>query len=487
MAVYLTNSFEGGAAPTTVASGSSGGEISAVASWSSPSAGVLDVASTTGYPTAGTLQVVASGTTLGVITYTGISGNSFTGCAYVSGSATGTVSTGNAVTLEPTAGVSGGNSGSAFNTLAGSVGTGVTLGYSNVEAAHGVLSCVMAQPSSAANGYVIWSTSLTATTIATVYFRIYVWYASTPSAGVRLVTILNGTTFYGGVQLNTTGKLTALNAAGSAQTFVGNGINATTNALNTGAWSRIEGFITGSATVGQVSVSIYNSMDSTVATETEATAATLNTTGALTTIRFGDPGAAPSFTMYMDDLGASDTGYLGPALLTGSSAIAGTSALAGTGYKADSGSSLLAGTGAFADTGSKVVSSPGALTATGALAGLGVRRSLGTGLIDATGFLAGAGSKKTTASSLITATGLLAAASAVPSASAAAATGSLYAAGLKTAAGASAISCSGGLKAFPPPHSPAFTTGYPRSRWGAGSPQTRWQAGYPLMRWPAGQ
>jgi trimeric autotransporter adhesin len=89
----------GSASATTVAAGSTGGEISAIASWSSPSAGVLDVASTTGYPSSGTLHVAASGSTTAVVTYTGISGNSFTGCAYVSGSATGTVSTGGAVSL----------------------------------------------------------------------------------------------------------------------------------------------------------------------------------------------------------------------------------------------------------------------------------------------------------------------------------------------------------------------------------------------------
>jgi hypothetical protein len=88
-------------APTTVASGSNGGEISAIASWSSPSAGVLDVASggVTNWPTAGTINVAASGSTTAVVTYTGISGNSLTGCAYVSGSATGTVATGGAVDL----------------------------------------------------------------------------------------------------------------------------------------------------------------------------------------------------------------------------------------------------------------------------------------------------------------------------------------------------------------------------------------------------
>ena len=56
------------------------------------------MASTTGYPSSGSLAVAASGTTLALINYTGTSGgNSFTGCTYVSGSATGTVSTGGVV------------------------------------------------------------------------------------------------------------------------------------------------------------------------------------------------------------------------------------------------------------------------------------------------------------------------------------------------------------------------------------------------------
>jgi hypothetical protein len=86
------------AAATTVASGSNGGEISAVASWSSPSAGVLDVASTAGWPSAGKFTVATS-TTTATCTYSGITATSLTGCAYVSGSATGTVATGGAVTL----------------------------------------------------------------------------------------------------------------------------------------------------------------------------------------------------------------------------------------------------------------------------------------------------------------------------------------------------------------------------------------------------
>lgn len=86
-------------AGTTVGITSNGGEISTIATWSSPSAGVLAVASIAGYPTAGTLTVAASGPTTAIVTYTGISGSTFTGCAYVSGSATGTVATGGAIAL----------------------------------------------------------------------------------------------------------------------------------------------------------------------------------------------------------------------------------------------------------------------------------------------------------------------------------------------------------------------------------------------------
>lgn len=91
---------------TTVAAGSTGGEISAIASWSSPSAGVLDTGTLpSGWPSSGTVYVAASGSTVAVVTYTGTSGgNSLTGCAYVSGSATGTVATAGTVSLDASTG-----------------------------------------------------------------------------------------------------------------------------------------------------------------------------------------------------------------------------------------------------------------------------------------------------------------------------------------------------------------------------------------------
>lgn len=86
-------------AASTVAAGSNGGEISQIAAWASPSAGVLDVADGKLFPPGGGTATVATSTTTATITYTGITAGALTGCAYVSGSATGTVSTGGAVTL----------------------------------------------------------------------------------------------------------------------------------------------------------------------------------------------------------------------------------------------------------------------------------------------------------------------------------------------------------------------------------------------------
>lgn len=89
----------GAGAVTSVAAGSNAGSITTIASWSSPSPGVLDVASTTSFPASGSLQVQASGGTWAVVSYTGVTATSFTGCTYVRslGTAAGTVATGGSV------------------------------------------------------------------------------------------------------------------------------------------------------------------------------------------------------------------------------------------------------------------------------------------------------------------------------------------------------------------------------------------------------
>jgi hypothetical protein len=89
-------------AATTVEAGSNGGTISNIGSWSAPSAGVLDVADSSQFTPSGQVQVHCSGHTNAIVSYTGLSsGGRFTGCQYVSGSPSGTVSTGDKVAQVP--------------------------------------------------------------------------------------------------------------------------------------------------------------------------------------------------------------------------------------------------------------------------------------------------------------------------------------------------------------------------------------------------
>lgn len=66
--------------------------------WTVSSPGTLTVASASGFPSSGRLWLAASGNTTALISYTGISGATFIGCVYMSGSPAGTLSVGGAVT-----------------------------------------------------------------------------------------------------------------------------------------------------------------------------------------------------------------------------------------------------------------------------------------------------------------------------------------------------------------------------------------------------
>jgi hypothetical protein len=210
---------------------------------------------------------------------------------------------------------SGGNSGNAFDAV--SIGASATLQFSSAQAAHGSLSMALTEPATAAATYVEWSASLTGSSIATVYFRAYVYLPANPPNNLRFIQAYSSGTLCGSVTSNTNGKIVLSNSANTIeQTF--------TTAVSTAAWFRVEGSLTGaSGTGGAISCSLYNSPDSTTATESHSVSG-FNTTGAVTAILFGEPVAETnSYTFYMDNLGASDTGLLGPAEYTGT----GTAAL----------------------------------------------------------------------------------------------------------------------------------------------------------------
>jgi hypothetical protein len=114
----------GGISATTVAAGSNGGTITNIASWGTPGAGVLSVTAGANMPTSGT-ALVATSNTVATITYTGVSGNTLTGCAYVSGG-TGTVATGGVVAS--TTAQNGGGGSAILLATTGSTSSGGVVG-----------------------------------------------------------------------------------------------------------------------------------------------------------------------------------------------------------------------------------------------------------------------------------------------------------------------------------------------------------------------
>lgn len=222
--------------------------------------------------------------------------NSFEG-----GSNGGTVSAAN----------SGGTSGNAFDSV--TIGALASVTYSAAHAAHGSLSCSIATGSPTANALLTWTTSLTAGTVPQVWFRAY-FYLTAYSGNLRVIRAQNGGTLCGAVAFNASAKVSLLDSTGTGQ-------KTSTTSLPANQWFRIEGFVIGSATVGQVQAQIYLADDSPTPTETLTTAATLNTTGAINRVDFGNPTSVANFTYWADNVGASTTGPIGPAVTRRSTSI----------------------------------------------------------------------------------------------------------------------------------------------------------------------
>jgi hypothetical protein len=217
--------------------------------------------------------------------------NSFEG-----GSNTTTITTGN----------SGGTSGNAFDNVS-ITGTN-TLTYSSTQSFTGLLSCAVVSGSPVGNSLIRWGPSLTGSSVPAVWFRAYVFLTAGASA-CRIIRASNNSygTLCGWIEVNSSAKLILRDAAGNAQ--------ATSNtALPNDAWVRLEGYVIGSAVAGQLQLQIFKTTpNGLVPDEVVTTAATLNTNGAITGIDYGNPSSTASTTFYLDNVGVSTTGYLGPA------------------------------------------------------------------------------------------------------------------------------------------------------------------------------
>jgi hypothetical protein len=212
------------------------------------------------------------------------------------------------VSTANSAGTDGSN---AFDLV--NIGSTGTLAYSNAHVLPGRGESLSAQFQSGgtpAPEYLQWAASMG--NQSELWFRMYLYFLANPTLSTRVIQWLSGASAAGGIVVTAAGKLQALNSAGSGAVI-------STGTIPLNAWFRLEGFIIGSATVGQVGFSWYNTIDSVTPTETDTSPATVNTTGVLGTSRFGIANAVTSQGPYfMADLALSNTGSLGPSQFSGS-------------------------------------------------------------------------------------------------------------------------------------------------------------------------
>lgn len=197
----------------------------------------------------------------------------------------------------------------AFTSVA--LGASAAATFDNSPVAHDALSALINAGASNQTVKLSWTSPYTG---ATQWFREYVFFTANPGSTATLLTVLNsGAATVAKLRLLSTGKL-VMDAGASAAVIT------TVNAIPLNQWVRIEGYVTGDAAVGQVSMSVYPSMDTTTALETLTSAATFNTAGVPVTFQFGlpDTGAGVSYQYNLDDVAISGNGPIGPYTIFGS-------------------------------------------------------------------------------------------------------------------------------------------------------------------------
>lgn len=225
-----------------------------------------------------------------------------------------------------------GNPSAPFDITA--AGSGATLAYDNAHAAHGSLAAKSQTTTGVTNAWAGWSTSFPSWT-ATVYFRAYFYWTANPASNVDLIAFQDSSgSLCGKFRLTAGGKITLLDATQSNH-------GTSTNTVPLNAWFRMDGFLTGSATAGQLQVSIYTGSggDSTTALETVTSPATLGTNTVPGQVHYGHAatGQANIGPFWWDDVALSDSGtligwadYLSAAGDTGSGTDGGTGPSGGT-------------------------------------------------------------------------------------------------------------------------------------------------------------
>ncbi len=193
---------------------------------------------------------------------------------------------------------SGGSSGDAFTAV--SAGASAVT-YSNLHA-RGTLS--MAINTGGSIRYARWT--VTGGAVTTLYFRAYVYFTGYGSSGGQLFELTDSSQGRcAEIKVQSNGKISMISNGGSSVDGI--------KVCNLNGWTRIEGFVTGSASAGQMQLKVFLTPDSATPDETVTSNTSQNTRGLINYTYFGQVNAnSPDTTYWLDDIGISDQGYLGP-------------------------------------------------------------------------------------------------------------------------------------------------------------------------------
>src|SRR5262249_38914667 len=131
-------------------------------------------------------------------------------------------------------------------------GTGATETYDTANLAHGGLGGHTHLPAGvAATSHLDWTTAMGKQPV--VWFRRYLFHTANPTVNTRIWQAdIGGSTLCAAIYLMTDGTLLAADSAGAT-------IFQTTTAAPLGALYRVEGYVIGSATAGQVELRLFRS------------------------------------------------------------------------------------------------------------------------------------------------------------------------------------------------------------------------------------
>lgn len=200
----------------------------------------------------------------------------------------------------------GGASGDAFYSVGGS-GSGTFTFDNTFSGAHGSMAYKVLMPASpSSTSSAAWKTTSVSPT--TVYARAYLYLDSIPINTVRLFQWQHGPTFpvnSGFVTINTSGQLALLDNVSTV-------VATMTTVIPTGQWVRIEGYLTSSPSAGILEAKLFSSLDNVTATDTVTATNVATTGGVIDFAVIGNSLFTTNVTYWIDDIGISSAGYLGP-------------------------------------------------------------------------------------------------------------------------------------------------------------------------------